>query len=474
MRPFCMLVLVTALTAVLTIGTWGTQTARANDDQRVFLPLVVRPPTAPTLPPVPTVSNNFAVSSASYVGDNGDDALNGVAIAPDGTIVLAGTLPGYAPVSPRTLAGGTSGTLVRLTQDGSTVLSVTRLGTALNDVEINSAGALLTCGDLGVARLTTTADRIVWQDDPGTGTRCAIGADGTAAVLVGDTITSYAADGTVLGAWQLAGSRHNDVAVAGAEQLVIATGYTQVAGNLQLPYIRAFQYDGTLAWRSYDFNAAPGLGADSRGERVAIGADGNLYFAGSINGGTGASVFARDPKDIAVRLGSDRKIETDQYNTPSNVGSVKMTWYGRYNPTDGTLVRGQSLLTRLSSGRGNSISVLGITADARGTLYMVGQTSARIEERDARQVGGVTVGNYSGSEAFFLAVRADMQQRYIWTTFAAPGASAGGTPATAVATRNGWVALTATVANGEHITVQPFQPQPDTLPVGYVAAWQIQ
>lgn len=474
MRLSFVLVLVAALAAPLSLVALGSPTARANDEQRVFLPMVVRPPATPTLPPVPTVSTNFAVQSASYVGDGGDDALNGVAIAPDGTIVLAGTLPGYAPVPPRTLAGSTSGALVRLTQDGSTVLSVTRLGATLNDVEINAAGDLLTCGDFGVARLSTTADRIVWQDDPGTGNRCAIGEDGTAAVLVGKTITSYAADGTVLGTWQLAGSRHNDVAVAGAQRLVIATGYTQVSGNLQLPYIRAFQYDGTLVWRSYDFNAAPGLGADSRGERVAIGGDGQLYFAGSINGGTGASVFSRDPKDIDVRLGNDRKIETDRYNTPFNVGSVKMTWYGRYNPADGTLERGQSLLTRLSSGRGNSISVLGITADARGTLYMVGQTSARIEDRDERQVGGVTVGDYSGSEAFFLAVSADMQQRAIWTTFAAPGGSAGGTPATAVATRNGWVALTATVNKGEHITVQPFQPQPGTLPTGYVAAWQIQ
>ncbi|NJO81424.1 MAG: hypothetical protein HC828_00805 [Blastochloris sp.] len=74
-----------------------------------------------------------------------------------------------------------------------------------------------------------------------------------------------------------------------------------------------------------------------------MGRDDKLYFAGTINGGTGVSVFSRDPKDIDIKLGKDRAIETDNYTKPFNIGSVKMSWYGRFqscrrHPGTGSIV----------------------------------------------------------------------------------------------------------------------------------------
>jgi hypothetical protein len=443
------------------------------DTPRAFLPLVLGPP-ATVSPP----TSNLPVTAATYLGGAGADQLNGAAIAPDGSVVLGGTLPGHNPSSvvPVTLLGGTNGVVVRLAPDGRSVRSVTRIGGSVTDLEINEAGKIAVCGDFGVAVLSADASAAEWSANPGSAKRCAIGADGTVAVLVGNQVTAYGPTGAQLGSWTLTGvngvgSTANDIAVDGARASVFATGFAQVSGNLQLPYLRAFAYDGTLKWRSYDIASAPGLGADTRGERLAVGRDGKLYLAGSINGGTGASIFGRDPQDVNTPLGA-RLVTTDTFNNPTNVGSVKMAWFGRFNPADGTLELAQSLLTRLSSGRGNSIGIEALAADETGKLYIVGDSACCIKDRRGGAgeaqilgVGGVTVGNYEGGEGYFLALSADFRTRLAWTVFAAPGRSAGGSPISAVAVRGGVVALAGTLnvsagATRGLITVGALQPQP--------------
>ncbi len=454
---------------LLTLGAGpGDTPSTALADHYIYLPLIVRQPSP---------SNNLNVHAATYLGGTGGDALNAVDVTPTKEVVLGGTMPGHNPggVSPTPLLGGGDGVVVRLNKTGRSVLSVTRIGDIVNDLEINASGDLLVCGDFGVALLDATASSVSWSATPGTGERCALGDDGTAAVLVDDTLHTYGSGGSPHQSWTVTGDEHSDVAIAGAKGLVVATGYAQKTTDLQVAFLRAWDYEGNAAWTSYDFSASAisgqGLGADTQGRRVALGRDGLLYFAGTSSGGTGSSIFSRDPKNVTQKLGSDRYITTDRYNNPYNVSNKTVTWYGRYDPADGTLEMGQPLLVRLSSGKGNSISPRSIMANESGYIFVAGETYASIENRDQRKVAGTPVGPYSEGEAFLLIVGPNLQQRFIWTPFSGPGESAKKSPATGVSVRNGTAAIAITLNNGSLITHEALQPEHSTLSEGYTAVW---
>lgn len=428
--------------------------------------------------------NNLELFSATYLGDGAGDAVSGVDITTKGVLVVGGTMPTYAPpgITPLSLLGGGEGVIIRLDYPAQTILSLTRLGGAVNDLAVNDVGELVVCGEFGVALLNDEADTVHWHDAFGPASSCALGEDGTVAVLENaspDRLRVYNRSGAQVGTWTTGstGRHFYDVAVDSARNQVISTGYDQKSSNLQVAFIEAHTYDGSaLNWTAYDFsNSATlgaNLGADTRGINVVLGRDGLLYFSGSINGGTGASIFSRDPQNISERLTSDRQIEYDNYNRPTNVGSVSMAWYGRFNPADGELLLGQSLLTRLSSGRGNSISILDMAADVDGRLYVVGQAWASMAERDSRQVAGVTVGGYSGGESYLLVVAPDFRTRLVWTPFTAPGESAGGSPATGVAVRQGIATLVANLGEDRRtITHNALQSTHNGSNEAYLVTW---
>lgn len=62
---------------------------------------------------------------------------------------------------------------------------------------------------------------------------------GSAGAPCGEQTQVYDQSGTLFGTWAIAGTAVEDMAVDGIHNLVIATGWTQVGGNLQLPFIRA-------------------------------------------------------------------------------------------------------------------------------------------------------------------------------------------------------------------------------------------
>ncbi len=446
-------------------------------DSTIYLPLVLRSPVVQT-------STNLPIFSATHIGGAGSDSASAVDVDLSGNVVWAGGLVGSNPaiegVAPVTLLGGGDGAIVRFDGYGTSVLSVTRIGTNVRDLEIGGAGPMVVCGDFGVAVLNASAASVLWSATPGAVRRCAIGSDGTTAASVGTQLYTYAADGQPLGSWSSGGASGDldalDLAVASASQAVIVTGYKQI-NDLQVAFLSAWSYSGTPRWTSYDFSASAvngaNISADTRGKRVAIGRDGKLYFAGSINGGTGASIFSRDPQNVALTLGGDRNVTTDSYNTATNTGSVSIIWYGRYNPADGSLEQGQAALTRTSDGKGNSIGIKTITADEAGRIYLGGDAYYQIHNRAARQVAGTTVGPYASGEGYLLVVSADLKQRHIWTGFAGPAVSAGGSPVVGVAVRNGIAAIAISLNNGRLITTaNALQPSPGPLADGYLAVWR--
>jgi hypothetical protein len=434
-------------------------------------------------------ANNLPATWASYFGGSAADQITAVDVAADGVIFVAGKMPGHNPggVTPTEFFGGGDGVIMRVAADGSTVLSLARIGGIVNDLEISLDGTVVACGDFGVVTLTPIADDTTAQVDAtalgGTATRCAIGGDGTFAALRGTArIFVYEPGGTLLKDYGpgSASRKFFDLAIDGFSQTVIETGYDQKAGNLQVAFMIGRRYTGAKKWTAYDFSASAvfgqGLGADSRGERVAIGDDGLLYFAGYVDGGN--SIYGRNPQNISQKLGNTKLIKTDAYNDPYNISGAKaLAWYGRFNPETGVLARGQFLLTRLSDGKGNSIAIKAITADTDGVIYAAGEAYASIQDRAARQVAGVTVGDYAGGEPFVLVVNPALTKRLYWSPFAAPGQNGGGSPASGIGVGGyGVVAVGVTLktdnAGKGLITVNPLQGTPGGGDSdAYVAVW---
>lgn len=421
-----------------------------------------------TLPSFLTNSedNNLDVSAASYLGGSGDDSARAVDISLDGqTVIIGGDAPNHSPGGKQiSLLGGGDGILVRYDSQTNQVLSSTRLPGQVRDLEVNpQTGEIAIAYGSGMAVLSADASSVIWSKSLINADRIAISGTGNVAVLQenasgsADKVTLYSNTGQSLQEWSSnSGSRNfQDVAISDqAGGAVVITGFKQARANLQVAFTQAWTYDGKARWTAYDYSAkevdAVNLLADTRGERVAFGRDGKLYSANWVNGGTGYSIFSREPADLSQKA-SQKTVVTDKYTNAYNTGTVAMTWFGEYDLKTGGLVKGQSLLTRRSKGQGNSITPDAITADEHGNIYLSGKASASLEDRSSQKIEGQLVSGYGASDGFLAIISPDLKTRYAWT----PISQAEGT---AVAVRNGVAAVvTTTYFEGTQITDNPIQ-----------------
>ncbi|OAN40557.1 hypothetical protein A6A03_04405 [Chloroflexus islandicus] len=420
--------------SLLFVVTLAYVQAQANP-VTVWVPLVQAPS--------PTV--------AGYLGSAQDDTLVAAGFATTGALVLAGNVPALAGAPETIVPGGGAGALIHIAADGRTISRVVRVAATLNHAALADDGSAVACGPDGVIVLEPDLATVRWRVTPGAIARCAIGADGRVAALraADRTVLVYPPAGGAPLAIAVACTAVADIALDAANGLLVATGYTQAASDLKVAFLRAYRLtDGSVAWQRYGFSAAAvkgaNLTADSEGRRLALGADSMLYFAGFTDGGN--SIFGRDPADLSRVLSASELITFDQFNNPFNLSGAKsLAWYGRFDPATGALLRGQWLLTRLSDGKGNSITIRALAAAADGTLLVVGDTACCLQGRSAMQLFGQTLGNYELGEPFALVVSPDFGQRRLWTALAAPGATAGSSPAIAAALTNDRLVLAVNV-----------------------------
>ncbi|MEM8994419.1 MAG: hypothetical protein AAGF23_06455 [Acidobacteriota bacterium] len=386
--------------------------------------------------------NDLSVDAATYVGGAGDDAAGGADVAPDGTLLFGGRLPGHTPGGAPSvdILGGGDGAVVRYARDGRSALAVARLGDAVLDLEAAEDGRVAVAAEgLGLVLLEPGLTAAAWRDPLPNAARAAVGGDGAAlrvAVLTaGKDLRVFDGDGALVGERSFTDSAVADVAVAPDGQSVAVTGYnnrtTSGGAPVQIPFMRAF--DPTLTtqlWRAYDWTANQLVTeqnnslADSRGVRVAFGEDGFLYFAGRTDGGT--HTFRYDPLIVDRRLPSDELISFDSYNDTAGIsGSSAITVFGRFEPATGDVLKIQLLLSRLSSGNGNTVVPASITADGDGRVYVGGQAFASIQNRSDQKLQGQSVGPYQGGEAYLLVVDPDFLEREVWTVFTDAGGSQG-------------------------------------------------
>ncbi|MDG6103930.1 hypothetical protein Daura_23575 [Dactylosporangium aurantiacum] len=423
----------------------------------------------PSAGPASTTSTAASPRAASYLGADADDAANAVDIGAGCHIVVGGRFSGVpGPVT--TLAGGGPGTVVRLDPTGRTVVGVTRVPAVVADLEVRrTTGDIAVATGRGVLVLDAAAATVRWQA-PGPASRVAIGDAGTVAALGGTTVRVFDAAGVVQSTIRLDGRTVNDVAVDDRDDLVVVTGFAQRGGpchQVQIAYVHAYSRRGALRWKAYDF-AADGLGdacADSRGDRVAVGRDGRLYFAGETAGGN--TVFARDSRDIGRAAPN---VAGDKFTSASNTGSAHLTYFARIDVTDGRVTGGSMLLARIDTkgDKGNTITPNAITADAGGNVYLGGVSAYRIADRDRLTMNGKTLAPYAGGDAWVLVTGPDLKKRLLWTVWCDGGKG----EVRGVAASGGVAAVAARVDQAPFYTVRPVQPgaAPGT-GAGYFATW---
>lgn len=357
---------------------------------------------------ITVVDGSAVLDSSSWLGGSGTDYVKEAEIQADGTVVLAAVITDAAPggLSPILLNGATAataGAIVRLSPDGKTVLSVTRLANEIGDMSLDAAGNIYVAARTqGIIKLNPTATRVLWTrlndgdgvNNPGNGTadRLDAAADGTIAVLrdaqeyagTGGSkiIFVYNPDGTYRGTVTGKYNRVYDVAIDGTTQSVFVTGFNQATGPsgnpVQIAYLKSAAYDGTQKWMDYDWTATqvddPASGgtgptnnmADTRGLRVSMGRDGKLYTLFMAAGGN--HIFRYDPHDIFT---TGSIVGGDSYHQMYNTQSQHKTFFGRYDPATGDILLGQQFVSRTTSTVANTFwgEKGNIKADEAGRVY---------------------------------------------------------------------------------------------------------
>lgn len=468
-------------------------------------------------PFAPAKDLNLAVSTASYLGtDPNADEIWAVDIAPDSSLVFAGRSESDESygVHPLHLLGGGQGLLLRLSPDGRAVRSVTRLGQTLHDMEISrETGHIAVATDFGVALLSAAGDRVLWSAQVAGGVdRLAISPDPNTGLdmlvtLAGKTMTVYQSDGTTVsqrGQRTFSNAFVEDVAIDGQTQLAFVTGFDNrtlppdnEGGRLpvQVAYLYSYGYDlGERGWTNWNYNGDDLLNnqADTRGYRLAMGRDNQLYFLGENAGGN--SIFRWDPQDPAdanCRLIADREYcalrmdsassplrTSDVYNTPVQTAAPHFVFYARLNPATGQAEHGQFAIPRLSNGNSNTYRARAITADEAGRVYVAGVSASAIENRQSLFVGGQAVAPYSGGDAAVLVVSPDFSTRLNWTAFTGPAEGSHYASVEGIAATRGLAVAGILAEQGRELVINPWPgyatPSPSLSPVtpdAYFAVW---
>ncbi len=302
---------------------------------------------------------------STWLGGAEDDGLVGVVVLTDGTILVAGNAED-------------TGALIRLTADGQKVLSRRRTEGPVTDLDRDAAGRVLAAGAFGVVQLSPDAREILWHNPTGgPDARVAPGPGGGAVVLAAKTVTVVAADGRTAASWKVPGGYVEDVACDPAAGRIFVAGFDNKRGRkypVQVAFVYAYDAEGRCLWKAYGWGGKEvddrGLMADTRGYRLALGADGRLYVAGESAGGN--TMWTRQSLDLDERA---PLVEGDKYQRPFNTRANHITFVGRLDPATGRCEGGTMLLARLSSGRGNTIRPRALAADAEGTVYVGGASA---------------------------------------------------------------------------------------------------
>ena len=194
-----------------------------------------------------TTATNLEVCSASYLGGQGDNNGTSIEIAPDKSVVLGGTITdnnfGVTPINLQagnSNSSGGNGVIIRMSPEGRKILSVSRLGNTVDDLDIDrTTGNIAVVGDFGFAVIGSHGEQVLWSQYLGSGggatssngRRVAVGQNGEIAALFNKQVTVFDTATNQIGQFTPSGKFVEDVAVDSNSQTIIVTGYSQKNGG---------------------------------------------------------------------------------------------------------------------------------------------------------------------------------------------------------------------------------------------------
>jgi len=372
-------------------------------------------------------AGTYAIVASSFLGGRGfDDAVVGARIQSDGTIVLAANL---APDIARHIqgAGKGGGTVIRLSADGTKVLSVKTVASEVKDMAVDAKDSIvLAAGDDGVIKLNADGARQVWTARMRGCVRVDAAADGHVAAIADGRIHVLDPAGKVIG--RADGSHYTcDVCIDGASKTVVFTGFRNARAfdgkrtyPVQICYVHGLDYKGKRKWTNYNWstdrtsdrflNKPTNNMADSRGDRCTIGRDGKLYVTFQVAGGN--HLFRYSPRNIMTK---SPIVGGDNYHKFHNSRAEHKCFFARFSAATGDYLAGQQFCGRLSSGRANAVVTKEgeITADEAGRVYVVGRAASGLPL--TMNPGGE---DYTGG-GFILVMSPDLKTRLLVTRTAA-------------------------------------------------------
>ena len=367
-------------------------------------------------------TDQFTFASSSFVASKGfDDAVVGARIQSDGTIVIAVNVG----------TGGSKtfkideacGAVVRLSPDGTRVLSARAAAPEVKDLAVDSTDNIyVAAGEAGVVKIAPKGDRVIWTRKVGTCLRIDAAADGHTASIADEQIHILGPAGKKIG--QAKGSHYTcDVAIDAKSKTAIFTGFRNAKAfdgkktyPVQICYIRGLSYDGARKWTNYEWstdrksdrflNKPTNNMADSRGDRCTIGKDGKLYVTFQVAGGN--HVFRYSPTNIMEKV---KLAGGDKYHQFYNSRAEHKCFFARYDAGTGKFLAGQQFCGRLSSGRANYVATKTgeITADEKGRVYVVGRAASGLP-----LTMNPDGNDYTGG-GFILVMSADLKTRLLVT-----------------------------------------------------------
>ena len=385
-----------------------------------------------------TDAQQFTLKSSSFLGSDGD-AVRGVRIQSDGTIVVAVNLAETAvagtAITPLTSGATARGCILRLGGDGRKILAAVRVAETISDVAVDGRdGIYIAGGASGLVKLSPQADRIERTRDIGAAcTRVDASPDGyCVAVASGKGVVLIDPDGKEL-ARGLARMNTSDVCIDGSSRTIVTVGFRNAHAHdgrrtepVQICYALGIGYDGMQKWCNYDWstdqasdrfiNKPTNNMADTRGYRCVIGRDGSLYCGFEAAGGN--HIFRCSPSNIMAKL---KLVGGDQYFQFHASAAEHKSVLVKFDPATGQFIQGQQFCPRRDNGRaGNSRVKDGdIATDEEGRLLLAGYGDANLP----LSLDPCPPGESKGG-GFLLALSPDFAKRLLCIRLQGGGGSA--------------------------------------------------
>jgi hypothetical protein len=387
-------------------------------------------------------SNSITTSTVSTFSGSDKDAINTSVIIPNTKkVVLGGQLSNNQNfnLTPQVINAGTTGVIALFDNTGKQLERLLRLGTVIDDMGILPNGNIVSIGDAGLYVFTPDLASVVWSRPIGSsnplsatddfGRRLDIGKNGYIATLSNKTIRLYNDIGTQISSQVYTDTWLSDIAIDSDKSSIYISGYNQAKGpctDVQLAFVRAYNYTNTFKWKAYGFdqnqvgNNSRGIQdntnnncADTRAMRLKVSPkDNSLYLLGRADGGN--SVFRWNSQKLWQ---ADSNPIIDNSNNSSGISSGSVMHIIQLDSNSGKSLMSQVHVSRLSSGRANSMTGYGLDIDKNGEIYISGSSAASFESRDKQIIDSKNLGAYSGADGFVMQLSPTMTQKRFLSAF---------------------------------------------------------